>query len=271
MSLLRGLDHVVHAVRDLQAVAAHYETLGFTTTPPALHPWGTGNALVQLDRSFVEILHVAEPGKIVAPDAGEFSFGGYNREFLARREGMSMLVFSTEDTDADLARWRAASLHTYAPFGFSRAATLPDGEQVTVAFSLAFVTHPAMPDAAFFTCRQHHPEHFWKPRYQRHGNGAARMQRVWLQAEDPAACEPFLAALFPEGQVAHEPDGVTLALEYGELAVRTPASLAERFPGQPLPPTDRGPAFAALTLARAPDAAGTGFREAVAGLVVELV
>ncbi len=67
---VRGLDHVVHAVRDLHAARSAYAALGFTTTPPALHPWGTGNSLVQLDRSFFEILSVEAPEKIVAASAG---------------------------------------------------------------------------------------------------------------------------------------------------------------------------------------------------------
>ena len=71
--MTRGLDHIVHAVHDLGAVQRQYAALGFTTTPPALHPWGTGNTLVQLDRSFVEILSVEEPSKIAAPAAGEFA------------------------------------------------------------------------------------------------------------------------------------------------------------------------------------------------------
>ncbi len=270
---MRGLDHVVHAVRDLGAAKARYESLGFTTTPPALHPWGTGNSLVQLDRSFVEILAVRQPERIAAPGEGEFSFGAFNQRFLARREGMSMLVFSTDDTEADIARWRAAGLDTYAPFGFSRSATLPGGGQVTVAFSLAFVTHPAMPDAAFFTCRQHHPEHFWKPQYQRHANGATRMRCAWLQAAEPHACAPFLAALFPQGRVVEQAGGIDLVLDHGVVAVRTPAALAGRFAGQPLPPAERGPAFAAITLERAPaaaGAAGAAVRATLAGLVVEL-
>jgi len=264
---MRGLDHAVHAVRDLAAAKARYEALGFTTTPPAMHPWGTGNSLVQLDGSFIEILSVERPEGIVAPGAGEFSFGDFNRRFLARREGMSMMVFSSDDAAADLARWRREGLATYAPFDFSRRATLPDGEEVTVAFSLAFVTDASMPDAAWFVCQQHFPQHFWKPEYQRHANAAARMACVWLQCDEPASHAQFLARLFDEGEVLPEDGGVTLSLPRGRVALRTPAALAERFPGASLPPTARGPAFAGVTVETA---AGEPSRSEVAGLIVEL-
>lgn len=268
--MTRGLDHAVHAVHDLEAARARYETLGFTTTPRALHPWGTGNSLVQLDRSFVEILGVESPDRIRGPGEGEFSFGDFNQRFLRVREGMSMLVFSSSDARADRERWLAAGLETYAPFDFSRSATLPGGEQVTVAFSLAFVTHPGMPCAAWFVCQQHHPEHFWKRDYQSHANGAASMRCVWVLAEDPDRYLPFLEALFPgEATVSGVAGGVDLVLGYGRVAVRTPVALARRFPELSLPAAGQGPAFVAVTMARA---AGSGElrRDTIDGLLVEI-
>ena len=266
---MRGLDHAVHVVRDLAAARARYDALGFTTTPPAMHPWGTANSLVQLDGSFIEILSVEHPERIAAPAAGEFSFGGFNRDFVARREGMSMMVFSSDDAAADLARWREQGLTTWAPFDFSRRATLPGGEEVTVAFSLAFVTDAAMPDAAWFVCQQHHPQHFWKPEYQRHANAAVRMSCVWLQCDEPARHADFLARLFSEGRVDAEDGGITLSLPRGRVALRTPAALARRFPGAALPPSARGPAFAAVSV----DTTGGGAPSIseVAGLIVERV
>lgn len=263
----RGLDHVVHAVRDLAAARSAYRALGFTTTPPALHPWGTGNSLVQLDRAFVEILSVEAPEKILPPAAGMFSFGQFNVDFLAAREGMSMLVFSSDDALADGRRWRDAGLATYAPFEFSRTATLPGGEQVTVAFSLSFVTDPGMPGVAWFVCQQHFPEHFWKAEYQRHGNGASRMRCVWMQAEEPASHAAFLAALFPgESSLSEVDGGLDLELGYGRVALRTPAALGARFPGQPLPPRAAGPVFAAVSV----EATAAPRQACVHGLVVDL-
>ena len=264
---MRGLDHLVHSVRDLDAARNQYEAAGFTTTPRALHPWGTANSLVQFDRSFIEILSVEEPENIAAPAAGEFSFGRFNQDFLALREGMSMMVFSSDDANADLQRWRADGVQTYEPFGFSRLATLPDGQQVTVSFSLAFATHPHMPRAGWFVCQHHNPEHFWKPHYQRHANGAARMDCVWLQADEPAQYADFLSSLFPdETQIEDDAHGVTLVLEYGKVAVRKPAFLAERFPGMALPPTAEGPAFAAVSIGG--DGTGTPRCVNITGLVV---
>ncbi|MBO6820247.1 VOC family protein, partial [Thalassospira sp.] len=45
----RAIDHIVLCVNDLDAAIAVYTQLGFTVTPRAVHPFGTGNALIQLD------------------------------------------------------------------------------------------------------------------------------------------------------------------------------------------------------------------------------
>src|SRR6266545_7584937 len=79
----RGLDHVVHAVRDLDAAADAYRRLGFTVGARNAHPWGTHNRIVQLPGFFIELLTVAEPEKIPPAEPGGFSFGAFQHEFLA--------------------------------------------------------------------------------------------------------------------------------------------------------------------------------------------
>ena len=167
-----GIDHLVLPVRDLAVTAKGLQAMGFTTTPIAFHPWGTANVLVQLQGNFLEFLTVAEAGKIEDPAFGHFGFGAFNRDFLARQEGFSMLVFESRDAEADRRRYAERGLQGYPLFHFERQAKLPDGGSATVGFSLAFATDPRMPEAAFFSCQQHAPQFFWKPEYQNHDNGA---------------------------------------------------------------------------------------------------
>src|ERR1700730_1511166 len=96
-----GLDHIVHAVRDLDAAAKIYSSAGFTVGVRNSHPWGTHNRIVQLKNCYIEILEVAEPEKIVPHGAGSFSFGAFNRAFLAKREGFSMLILNSSNTADD--------------------------------------------------------------------------------------------------------------------------------------------------------------------------
>ena len=251
----RPIDHLVLCVRDLDAARGVYERLGFTLTPKALHPFGTANSLVQLYGNFVELLTVADRTLIKPASKGGFSFAAFNERFLAAREGMSMLVFASDDARRDQREFAASGLDTYAPFDFSRRAVLPDGSVVTVGFSLAFITEKRMPDAAFFVCQQHAPEYFWKAAYQTHRNGALAVDEVVMVAPEPAAFAAFFAKLQPDGAVDRRDTGLTVATARGIVTVLDPDAFAVRFPiGGPV--TWQMPHFAAYRL-RVADLAAT--------------
>jgi len=112
----RAFDHLVLCVDNLDAARITYEALGFTTTPNAVHPFGTGNFLIQLQGCFLELLTVADPRRITAPAPEQFSFGDYTRRYLGRREGFSMLALRSGDAAADRAAFTAAGLDTYPLF-----------------------------------------------------------------------------------------------------------------------------------------------------------
>ncbi len=241
--MTRGIDHLVLCVHDLEVARRSYQRLGFTTTPIAHHPWGTANSLVQLQGCFLELLTVAEPGNIEPHGERTFSFGAFNQEFLARREGFSMLVFQSQDARQDQAEFAAKGLSDFAPFDFSRQARLPDGSEATVAFSLAFVTHPEMPEAVFFTCQQHAPQYFWKPDYQRHANGAHTVLEVMMAAERPTDFAAFFQALQGADSVQVDEDRLLVTTPRGNISLEAPARLAVRFPGYALPAGPETPHF----------------------------
>ncbi|HUT50093.1 MAG TPA: VOC family protein [Alphaproteobacteria bacterium] len=241
----RGIDHIVHCVRDLDAAIARLEAFGFTLTPRALHPFGTGNALVQLQGNFIELLAIVEPEKIAGAAAGGFSFGAFCRDFLDRREGMSMLVFESRNAQIDHGDFMEAGLTTYPVFDFARKATLPDGTEAEVAFSLAFVTHDEMPQSAFFTCQQHAPEHFWKPEYQTHANGAQAIAEIVMIADRPADWRGLFEGLQGAGSVGEAAGALTVQTNRGQVTVMNDAGFAARFPGEAPPINSDGPVFAA--------------------------
>ena len=245
----RGIDHLVLAVRDLDAAHGFYTRLGFTLTPRALHPWGTANHLVQLEGSFLELLGVADRAKIAPATPGAFGFGVYNRDFLARREGMSMLVFESRDARADRDEFAAKRLSDFTVFDFERQAKLPDGGDARVAFSLAFVADPKMPEAAFFVCQQHAPKYFWNAEYQRHANGARAVAEAVLRADDPPALADFFARLQGENAVRRSGDGLRVTTARGTVAAITPLAFATRFPGARIANAPTTPHFAAYRIA----------------------
>jgi hypothetical protein len=260
----RAIDHVVIAGRDLDGLAARYEALGFTLTPRAYHEdrMGTSNRLAQFrGRNFIELIEVDRPDTVEEPVPGAFAFGAFIKRFLERREGLGLIVFATEDAHADIASWRARGVQTYEPFRFQRQARLPDGSEATVAFSLGFATSPDMPGLVFFSCQSHAPEHFWKPAFQAHPNGAEEIAAVTLVAREPARHGDFVARLFG-GAVRQREGGVSVACGRQRIDVVTQQTL-EGWEGDP----GEGALGAGLAI-RAPGRAGERTAPAEAGNVV---
>ncbi|NLH81294.1 MAG: VOC family protein [Phyllobacteriaceae bacterium] len=248
----RGLDHVVAAVAELERAAETWERLGFRLTPPARHPWGTENRVIQLDGSFVEILAVADASILPEPTETAFSFGAWNRDFLARRgEGLSMLVLESTDPAADRAAFARAGLRTFEPFGFERVAVSPEGEARTVGFDLTFAAFTGAgengePDAGFFTCRQRFPENFWRADHQSHPNTARRLDAAVFVAPDPSDFHEGLSAFAGVREFHATSAGLVIPTPRGAIEVVTPAAFRWRWGAEALPETPDRLTLAAL-------------------------
>ena len=122
----RGLDHIVHAVRDLDAAAALYRGLGFTVgaRTSSAHPWGTQNRHHPVSRHLHRIAGAGRARTSSAPHAPhQFSFGAFNRDFLTRGEGLSMLVLEGQGRAPTRTRFprRAASAASNCMISSARA------------------------------------------------------------------------------------------------------------------------------------------------------
>lgn len=214
-----GLDHIVHAVRDLDAAAEFYGRAGFVVGVRNRHPWGTHNRVVQLKNFYIELLEIAEPEKIVPHGVRSFSFGAFNRDFLASREGFSMLLLNSRDAAGDARRFEAAGIGNSGVFEFAREGARPDGSVVKLAFSLAFAEDKLSPHARFAVCQHHFPENFWNPAFQDHANGARSAAGVVLAADKPACHCDFLKAFTGVREPRSAPVGITAHTENGDIAI----------------------------------------------------
>ncbi len=195
--MIRAIDHLVLCVQDLDAACDQYRKLGFRVTPKAVHPFGTGNALVQLDGMYLELLAVVDP-ELIGPDEIDqpFSFPVYNRNFLRLREGMSMLALQSHDAHADRADFLQAGAAVPEVFDFVRKGETPDGRQVDLSFSLSFASHPLLRHGVCFSCQHHHPaEDFYFPEYQDHPNSAVAIDQIFLTHWAAEAVEEFFSSM----------------------------------------------------------------------------
>jgi hypothetical protein len=247
--MARGLDHIIHAVRDLDAAADLYRRLGFQVGSRNRHPrtWGTQNHIVQLPGTFIELLAIADAAEIAPHAPRLFSFGAFNRDFLGRQEGLAMLVLEGRGAP-DAAEFRAAGIGDFELYEFEREGRRPDGSAINVAFALAFAADPLAPDTGFFTCLHRHPESFWNPAFQKHPNTAAAVAGVVLVAGNPSDHHIFLEAFTGERNLLATSAGISVKTPRGDIQVMQPDAFRDRFGVEP-PPTERGARLAALRLA----------------------
>jgi Glyoxalase-like domain len=224
-----GLDHIVHAVRDLDAAAEFYSSAGFTVGARNRHSWGTHNRIVQLKNCYIEILRVAEPEKIVPHGARSFSFGAFNRDFLARREGFSMLILNSGNAIEDARSFDASGIGGFEVFDFAREGTKPDGTPVKLAFSLAFASDPTSPGLRFAVCQHHFPENFWDPAFQIHGNGAKTVPGVAMVADNPTDHHIFLKAFSGVADLHSSSIGVRASTENGDIEIMEQVAFRDQF------------------------------------------
>ncbi len=246
----RGLDHIVHAVRDLDAGAELYRRLGFTVGARNRHPWGTHNHIVQLPGFFIEVLTMAEPS-MLGDDGISTLFGDFNRRFLEAGEGFSLLILESGDAEADARSFEAAKIAASEALRFEREGKRPDGSPVKVAFSLAFARDALASANHFAVCQQHYPDSFWNTDYQRHTNGVTGVAGAVMVADNPSDHHIFMSAFAGERELLSSSAGITVTTPRGEIQVVTPAAFSDLF-GIAAPDVTQSARLAALRLT-APD------------------
>jgi len=245
----RSIDHIVHAVRDLDAAVALYRRAGFQVGARNVHPraWGTMNHIIQLPGTFIELLAMADTSEMAPHAPRQFSFGAFNRDFLSQGEGLSMLVLEGRGR-ADAEDFRSRGIGDFELFEMAREGKRPDGSAIKLAFALAFARDEKAPEAGFFTCQHKHPENFWNPAFQNHPNGTTAVAGIVAVADEPARHREFLES-FSGAAARATDDGLTIDLARGQqIEVIVPQAFERRYWASP-PDVSAGLRLAAIRFA----------------------
>jgi hypothetical protein len=183
---LTGLDHLVVAVRDLDAAAAEWAALGFTLSPRGLHSAhiGSANYTMMFGEDYLELLGVVTP----TPHNQAL------RDFVDAREGLDRAAFTTTDAAAGADALRARGVDAVGPVHFSRPVPLPDGGETEARFSVfRWPVTQRVGGLGIFACQHHTRDAVWVPSLQTHANGATRILRVLVASDEPAGSAAALA------------------------------------------------------------------------------
>jgi hypothetical protein len=246
----RALDHIAHAVRDLDKAANFYRRIGFTVGACNRHSWGTHNCIVQFPGFFIEILTLAEPDRL-GDDGFSKLFGKFNGYFLKEGEGFSLLLLESRDGVEDERAFREHGIAASGVMRFEREGKRPDGSVVKLAFSLVFARDPLASKAGFAVSHNHFPENFWNPAFQKHANGVTGIAGAVFVAENPTDHHIFMSAFAGERELQSTSSGISIATPRGEIQIMDPTAYRSHFGIEP-PNANQGMRLCALRLI-APD------------------
>jgi hypothetical protein len=224
-----GLDHLVVAVRDLDAGAAAWGALGFTMSPRGTHSahMGSGNYTMMFGEDYIELLGVLVP---TDHNAGL-------RAFLDGREGLDRAAFTAVDAAGAAEELRAKGLAPTGPVSFGRPVPLPRGGEAEARFNVIQWPRTERPAGlGIFACQHLTRENVWIPELQSHANGATRLVRIEVLARDPAAAAAHMSRLI-DREVVRDADGAVRVPSGGgraDFVFLDRATLAARHPGAAL-------------------------------------
>ncbi len=226
MAARLGIDHPLVLVRDLEATAARYRTLGFRTAPTGLHPWGTSTSLIVLERSALELMGLYDETLLDSHAIGGFRFGRHMADALAEREGVSLVALYSEDAPGDCAQVAAQGIPAQGRVDFRRRVRLPGKEWDEAVVTLEILLDPALPRASNFIVQQHRPELVWVPEWMDHPNGALGFAAITYAARNPAPLVQRLGRLFGADAIRATALGVEAVTGKGIIRVVPPGAWA---------------------------------------------
>jgi catechol 2,3-dioxygenase-like lactoylglutathione lyase family enzyme len=186
-----GADHVVVAVRDLDAAAAQWKKLGFTLSPRGTHSpqMGSGNYTIMFGEDYLELLGVLHETEQNKP----------TRDFLKNREGIERTAFTTDNAAAGAAELKARGLEPLGPVHFGRPVDLPNGGTGEAKFNVFRWPLAESPGGIRIFACQHLTRHtVWIPELQQHANGASRIVAIEILAADPRTAAEHMSRLIDE-------------------------------------------------------------------------
>jgi hypothetical protein len=234
MSSAASLDHVGIAGRDLGAMAAAFERLGFQLTPLARHsgkrtpdgpvvPFGTGNRCIMLREGYVELIAIVDPA----------AFSNTLDRFLARYAGIHIIALGIDDETANLDRLRRAGVDIPGVAYLERP--VDDADPAGPRARFARLPLPDAPEGRLQLIRHLTPEAIWQERFLTHPNHAVGLAEVVIAVEHPAESAARFSRLTGRPVVPDPAGGFALPLPRGTVRLLPPDALGVVLPGATIP------------------------------------
>ena len=201
--------------------------LGFPLTRFTIHrnqdaagnrvPTGTANRCAMLGRGYLEVL--TDVAGLDTP------FSRAHREAVARHEGLHLIAFAVDDTEAEARRLEDAGFRPLPVANLRRPIPTGDGGEDEAAFSVLRVPPGTMAEGRMQILRHETPGLVWQESAIARDNALAGLAGVLICTGDPAEAAARHARF-----TGREAAGATVALDRGRLDFVDPGGLARILP-----------------------------------------
>jgi len=216
---IKGIDHVVIAVRDLDSVQDTFRRMGFTLTPRGHHTLGSENHCVMFGHDYCELLMVPQrmPGR------------EYYYDFARIGDGLAAVALKTDNARGAFGELTAAALAPSEPVDFSRPVLLAEGASAA-SFRITQLGLEHTPGGQVFLCQHFTRDVVWRAEYQAHANTALGLAALAIVTPDVAATAAAYERLFDvKARTINE--GLLINTGDTPIAVVSESALAKKLPG----------------------------------------
>lgn len=201
---ITGIDHVLIAVRDLDAAARAFARLGFAVGPRGGHPeWGTASRGVMFGVGSVKLITPVGEG------LGAARVGGF---LSSRGEGILGVALGSTDAKAGCAALRRAGIAAEPPALVSRRIEAPEGV-LTRRYAVVNLPEDTLPGLSAVLCQKVTPGPSPCPDAEAHPNGAVGIASLTAVVERPLACMAAYDRVF--GAAAATPTDEMVSVHVG--------------------------------------------------------
>jgi hypothetical protein len=216
---IKGIDHTVIIVRELDTPKQAFTRMGFTLTPRGYNTLGAQNHCVMFGQDYLELLMVPQrlPGR------------EYYYDFARVGDGLAAIALKTDDTLGAYGELAATGLAPFEPVDFSRPVHLPEGTK-NASFRITALGLEQTPGGRMFLCQHFTRDVVWRPEYQVHANTANGLAALAIVSNDVAATAAAYERLF-DVKAKTITEGLLVDTGDTPIAVVSERALAKRLPG----------------------------------------
>jgi 4-hydroxyphenylpyruvate dioxygenase-like putative hemolysin len=216
---VKGIDHVVITVRDLDSSEETFGRMGFTVTPRGHHTLGSQNHCVMFGQDYFELLMVPQrlPGR------------EYYYDFARIGDGLAAIALKTDNARGAYGELTAAALAPSEPVDFSRPVQLST-ETKNASFRITQLGLEQTPGGQVFLCQHFTPDVVWRPEYQTHANTATGLAAIAILSNEVPVTAAAYERLFDVGAKTIS-EGLLVNTGDTPIAIVNERALAKRLPG----------------------------------------